>query len=173
MTDQMIPLVHVMAQLVQPRPGYRLVFAFDQLMSEEHIRELCPDPRFVMTARYLSKRFVVNDEGVATLVHRRGFEVWGVIWEISDVAQTSLDIAMGMPGVFDRFGCFARGSAGEMISTEYYAALNRTPGIATAEYISPIIAAARHRQFPQTYTDELAGWTPLQTDSRSSMHGAR
>lgn len=63
MTDQIQPFGQVMAQLVRPRPGHRHVFAFDELMDEMRIRELCPDPRFVMTARYLSKRWVVNDQG--------------------------------------------------------------------------------------------------------------
>jgi hypothetical protein len=46
-------------------------------MTEERIRHRCPDPRFVIVARYLSTRFIVNDEGVATLVPRRDFVVRG------------------------------------------------------------------------------------------------
>src|SRR5437762_446072 len=107
MTDQIQPLVHVMAQLVRPRPGHRLIFAYDGLMQEERIRELCREPRFVTTARYLSKRLIVNDDGVATLVPRRNFTVHGVIWEVSEIAQTGLDICMGVPGIYDRFGSFA------------------------------------------------------------------
>lgn len=174
MTDQIQPLVHVMAQLVRPRPGHRHVFAYDALMAEEHIGELCPEPRFVTTARYLSKRFIVNDEGTATLVPRRGSVVYGVIWEISDIAQTCLDICMGMPGICDRFGSFARGPADELIISEYYGARNnRTLGKASHEYLRPILDAARHSEFPQSYLDEIAGWAQSEPRPRTNTRGAR
>ncbi len=172
MTDQITPLVHVMAQLVRPRPSHRHVFAYDGLMAEDRIRALCPDPRFVTAVRYLSKRFIINDEGVATLVPRRDFTVYGVVWEISDIAQTGLDIFMGMPGIYDRYGSFGRGPAGELILSEYYGARNRTPGAATPEYLRTILEAAQHWRFPQSYLDEIAGWAraePLtQIDSRGT-----
>jgi len=174
MTDQMTPLVHVMAQLVRPRPDYRHVFAYDGLMAEARIWELCPDARFVTTARYLSKRFVINDEGVATLVPRRDVSVYGVVWEISDIAQTGLDIRLGMPGVCDRYGSFARGPAGELVLSEYYGARNnRTLGKASHEYLRPILDAARHSEFPQSYLDEIAAWTQPEAPARNSTRGAR
>lgn len=175
MTDQMPALVHILNQLVRPRPGYRLVFAYDGMMAEATIRELCPDPRFVMVARYLSKRWIINDEGVATLVPRRGYKVWGVIWEISEVDQTGLDIFMGVPGVFDRFGSFARAPAtDELIASEYYGARNnRTFGKASIGYLAPIIDAARHWQFPESYLDEVAAWSEPERRGATSRRGAR
>ena len=97
-----------MAQLILPRPGHRHVFTYDGLIVEDRIRELCPEPKFAMIARYLSKRWIINDEGVATVVPRRDFVVWGGVWEISEVAQARLEICMGVPGIYDRYGSFAR-----------------------------------------------------------------
>ena len=173
MTDQITPLVHVMAQLIRPRPGHRHVFTYDAMMAEDRIRELCPDPRFVTTARYLSKRFIVNGEGVATLVRRRDSTVYGVIWEISDIAQTGLDIFMGMPGVYDRYGSFARGPAEELVVSEYYGARNRTPGTATPEYLRPILDAGRRHGFPQSYLNELTAWTNGDVDAATTKREAR
>lgn len=65
MTDQIQPLVHVMAQLIRPRPGHRHVFTFNELMHEHRIGALCPEPRFVSKTRYLSRRFTVNSDGLA------------------------------------------------------------------------------------------------------------
>lgn len=174
MTDQIKPFGQVMAQLVRPRPGHRHVFAFDELMDEMRIRELCPDPRFVMTARYLSKRWVVNDQGVATLVPRRDFTVYGVIWEITEVAQTGLDIQMGVPSIYDRFGSFARGPAEELVLSEYYGARNnRTLGKATPEYLQPILDAGRCWAFPSSYLDEIGSWIETDQPAGSSMRAAR
>jgi hypothetical protein len=162
MTDKFKRLAHAPADPFCPRPGYRHIFAFGPLMAHDHIKKLCPSPRFVTTGRYLSKRFVINDDGVATLSPRRDFTVHGVIWEISDVAQCGLDVALGMPGIRDRFGSLARSPAGKLVSSEYYGARNnRTFGKATREYLQPIIAAARHWNFPNAYIDEIAGWSQI------------
>jgi hypothetical protein len=141
-------------------------------MVEARIQELCPEPKFAMTARYLSKRWIINDEGVATLVPRRDFVVWGVVWEISEAAQTRLDISMGVPGIYDRYGSFARGAAGELIPSEYYGRLNnRTLGLADADYLAAILDAARRWEFPQSYLAEIAGWTRPDTPTQSNTRG--
>jgi hypothetical protein len=174
MSDQIQPLARAPADLFRPRPGYRHVFAYGPLMAQKRIRKLCPDPRFVTTARYFSKRFVINDDGVATLVPRRDFTVYGVIWAISDIAQCGLDIALGMPGIRDRFGSLARGPDGQLVSSEYYGARNnRTIGKASHKYLQPILDAARHWNFPQSYLDEIGGWAQPEPRTKSTTRGGR
>ena len=174
MNDQTQPLADAPADLFRPRPGHRHVFAYGPLMTQKHIRKLCPDPRLVTTARYLSKRFIVNGDGVATLVPRRDFTVFGVVWEISNIAQIGLDITLGMPGIRDRYGSLARAPDGQLVSSEYYGARNnRTLGKASREYLQPILDAARHWRFPQSYLDEIAGWAQTEPRTRSSTRGAR
>jgi hypothetical protein len=172
-TDQIQPKAHVAAQLIRPRPGHRHVFAYDALMVEDRIRELCPEPKFAMTARYLSKRWIINDEGVGTLVPRRDFVVWGVVWEITDVAQMGLEMCMAVPGIYDRYGSFARGHAGELISSEYYGTRNnRTLGLADADYLAPILDAARHWEF-QSYLEEIATWARPDKRTLGATSGGR
>lgn len=157
MTERPHPLIHI-GQLIRPKPDHRHIFAFDDLMLLERIAALCPEPRFVTTARYLSKRFIINEHGLATLTPRRGSTVHGVIWEISDTAQSGLDIALGMPGIYDRYGSFARSPTGELIVSDYYGTRDRTPGTAPANYLQAILKAGRSYGFPAAYLDELAGW---------------
>ena len=71
MTDQIQPLVHVMAQLVRPRSGHRHVFTYDGLMAEDRIRELCPDLRFVI------KRCLKGHAGLRAL---GAFELMSLCW---------------------------------------------------------------------------------------------
>lgn len=174
MIDQTQPLADAPGDRFRPQPGHRHVFAYGPLMAQKRLRKLCPDPRFVTTARYLSKRFVINDDGVATLMPRRDFTVYGVVWEISDIAQCGLDIALGMPGIRDRFGSLARAPDGQLVSSEYYGARNnRTLGKASREYLQPILDAARHWNFPESYLDEIAGWAQWEPRTRSTARGAR
>jgi hypothetical protein len=145
--------------LVLPRQGHRLVFTFDDKMDPATLEAVCYEPRLVGVARYTSKCFVINDAGVATLYPRRDSEVWGVIWEISDVAQVGLDLWLGVPGDCERFGSFARGINGELIASEYYGQRNnRTRGFASRDYLDKIIAAGQRHGLPASYLHELRGW---------------
>jgi hypothetical protein len=113
----------------------------------------------VTIARYTSESFVVTDAGIATLFPRRDSEVWGVIWEISDVAQIGLDLCLGVPGERERFGSFARGVNGEMIATEYYGLRNNQKrGFASPDYLDRIIGAGRMHGLPASYLEELRRW---------------
>jgi len=147
--------------LIRPRPGHRHIFVFDELMVESRIRELCAEPTFVTTARCLGKRFVINDEGVATLLPLGGYTTY---WEIHEVSLTGLDIAQGMPGCTTRFGSLARGPADELVSSDYYGANNRTLGKASTGYLQLILDEGRRRGFPGNYLYEVASWAaPAQT----------
>src|SRR5258707_13148969 len=101
--------------MIRPQPGHRLLFAYDELMTESVIRERCPDPVFICTARLTSRRFIVNSDGLASIVPRRDFTVHGVVWEVHDIALTCLSLQLGVPSVYDRFGAFARDPAGQLI----------------------------------------------------------
>ena len=148
-----------MPPLILPRQGHRLIFAFDELMDQERIEAICYEPRLVTIACYTSKKFVITDAGIATLFPRRASEVWGVIWEISDLAQIGLDICLGVPGERERFGSFARGINGEMIATEYYGLRNnRSRGFASPDYLDKIIAAGQNHGLPASYLQELRRW---------------
>jgi hypothetical protein len=67
MPDQTIPTRAV----ARPRPGYRLVFVFDDLMDESVIRERCPDPVFITTAHIASQRLIVNSDGLSSITPTR------------------------------------------------------------------------------------------------------
>ena len=145
--------------LVLPRQGHRLILVFDDLMEPATLEAVCYEPRLVGVARYTSKSFVINDAGLATLYPRRDLKVWGVIWEISDVAQVGLDLCLGVPNECERFGSFARGVSGEMIASEYYGRRNnRTRGLASPEYLDKIVAAGQQHGLPAAYLQELRRW---------------
>ena len=173
MTDQMPALVHVMAQIVRPQPGHRLIFTFDELMNPDRIGGLCPEPRFVTTARYLSRRFTINSDGVATARPQRGHVLHGVVWEVSEVGVAALDIALGVPGLYDRFGAFAHSEAA-LVTTEFYATRDmRSVGIAQPNYLNVILDATRHWGFPESYLDEIAAWSQPDRRTATSVRGAR
>jgi hypothetical protein len=81
-----------------------------------------------------------------------------VVWEIDDVAMTCLDLQLGVPATYDRFGTFARNSAGTPIVVEFHATRDYRVGRAHPDTIGPIVVAAIARGFPPEYVDELLEW---------------
>jgi hypothetical protein len=158
MTDQTTPLAHVVAQMIRPRPGHRLLFAFDELMAESVIAERCPDPVFITKARLMSRRFIVNSDGLASIVPRRHHVVHGIVWEVHDISLTCLSLQLGVPSIYDRFGAFARDPGGQLIISEFFATRNRKLGSAHPSYLAVIVEAAQKWGFPESYVEELQGW---------------
>ena len=161
MTHDMTPLVQVMAQLITPQPGNRLIFAYDLLMHEDQFPKLCPSAWLVFRAKLLSRRFIFNQDGVATIMPCRGSVVHGLVWEISEQEQVDLESHLGVPTVLDRHGAFARGTNQEMIAVEYYASRNHRHGIAKDPMeIVQLLAVAHQWRFPDSYLSEIAQFAP-------------
>lgn len=166
MTHKMTPLVFVMGAIRKPMPDTRYIFTYDLLMVEERFRKHCPDARIVAPARLLSHRFIMNEQGVATMIRHRGATVHGLIWEITEQEQTSLEDQLGLPSTTDRYGAFARGPHQEMIAVEFYAARNHRHGIAKDPMeVAQLLAVAEQWQFPESYLTQLARWSPGPVES--------
>jgi hypothetical protein len=160
MTANMTPLVHVMAQLIAPPPGHHHIFAFDLLMREDRIRQYCPSARLVSTARLLSRRWIVNQDGIATIMPCRNSVVHGVVWTITDREQADLETQLGFPSSVDRFGAFTRGPDEEMITTEFYASRNHRHGEVGWPDIIQLMATGRELGFPEEYLNDFGMWAP-------------
>ena len=80
---------------------------------------------------------------------------------VDEVAMACLDLQLGVPQVYDRYGAFGRDPTGKMILMEFHATRNQRPerpGRARPDYLSPIVDAARSRGVPQSYLEQLQDW---------------
>lgn len=143
---------------VHPTLGYRHLFSYADMMSEDQLRELGSEAEFVSVAHYESRRWIVNSAGVASIVPRRGYRVHGVIWRLPEVEMAALDIHLDVPQVFDRYGALAYLPNGRRITAEYYVARNNELGSATPEYLEPILKTGQQFGFPESYLEEISGW---------------
>lgn len=166
-------VVQIAKTLLRPTMGYRHLFAYGSLLDEALLRERCPDPTFLTLAHYDSRRFIINSDGVATLVPRKGYRTYGVLWLVHEIGLAALDIHAGVPQEYDRFGAFARSASGELCVSEFYATRNRTEGNADSKYLRPIIAAALQWKFPDAYVAEIASWARTEPRPVKSKRGAR
>lgn len=158
MNDQTKPNRQTVAQMIRAEPYNRLLFTFNELMEEAAIRELCPEPKFVSVVRYPSTRFIINADGAATVVGQRNSVVYGVVWQIDELSLAALDIAMGVPSIYDRTGGFKRDLQDRLVVAEHYVARERRLGLAEPSYLAPIVEAACKYEFPKSYIEELRLW---------------
>jgi hypothetical protein len=147
MTQDMTPLVHLMAPMTCAQPGYRLIFAYDRaLMDEDRFKSACPTAWRISTARLMSRRFTFNEDGIAAPVPCRGSAVYGIIWEVLKEEQEHLEFLLDVPGRLDRYGAFARGpDQQEMIACEYYAPRLRKCGKRVDQIEIVQLLAVAHR----------------------------
>lgn len=151
--------MRISATFAFPRPGFRHLLAHSDLMVEERLRELGSEAEFVSVAHFESRRWIVNTDGVASIVPRRGHRVYGVIWRLPEIEMPALDLFLEVPHLFDRYGALAYLANGRRISAEYYVARNHEMGSATQEYLEPILKTGRQFGFPESYLDEISGWS--------------
>ncbi len=151
-------MVRLASQLLFPSTGYRHLFAYGQFLSITNLQEIGLQPDFVTIARYESRRWMVNSSGHPTIVPRRDHQVWGVIWKIREIELAVLDILLGVPGICERYGSFARSTKGILCVSEFYSRKDLRPGVANSSLLDPILTSARGWGFSQAYIDELSQW---------------
>jgi hypothetical protein len=154
------PIRETIGNLIRADPYHRLVFTYSDLMNREIIGDLCPDPEFVTVATAPAFRFIINRDGIATIIPTPDSVVYGVVWQIDEIALVALDICMGMPTFFERAGGFKLNIDGKLIVSEHYVAREVRSGEPKSSYLETIVKAAKDHGFPPSYVEELLRWHP-------------
>ncbi len=91
---------------------------------------------------------------------RRGHQVFGVIWKVREVELAVLDILEGVtPHLHERYGSFAYHRYRRAVRKRVlYQQGPKSPGVAHATLLDPILSSARQWGFTRDYIDELAQW---------------
>ncbi len=127
----------------------------------------CPHARAVGLAALSDWRFIINSDGLASIVRQKGARVHGVLWQLSarDVAAINayedLDSGLYVSRLLP-VQCGERHA-----SALVYLARRRGKGIPRPAYIQLVIEAALDWNLPQPYIRSIARWSP------SRWHGAR
>jgi hypothetical protein len=127
-------------------------------MDLAELSQRAPDPIFVTTARITSRRFIVNADGIPSMVPRRSYTVYGAVFDLDVPALTCLSLRLGFPSMVERYGGFVRDPNGTLMVVEFHAARNHRVGRASPDCISAIVASAQHYGFPESYVEELCEW---------------
>jgi len=132
----------------------RRYFAYGANIIAADMSKRCPEAQEIGTTVLPGWRFIVAHGGYSTIVPDPAARVVGVLWSLTPACERILDEFEDIDG-----GLFRR----DMISvsgepTLVYLATDTAQGLARAGYLEAVIAAAKARDFPADYIEELRGW---------------
>ena len=137
----------------------RSYFAYAINMDLPGMGRRCPAARLVGRAVLPGHRFLINREGLATVLRQPGALVHGVVWLIGRREECVLDDFEGLAHrEYRKTHLPVRLSGGGWLGCLAYQAHCRTPGRPRSGYLEAVVGAAASLHLPDRYIDELRSW---------------
>ena len=143
--------------MVQPK--IKPYFAYGSNMSEQQMRERCPQATLEGKAWLSDYSFRINKRGVATIIPSPGATVFGLLWLITSPCEDSLDRHEGVKNNhYTKASVQVICKDGSQHQALVYVATIDSVGAPRSGYLEKIIPAAEEYKFPDDYLDELRSW---------------
>ena len=138
-----------------------LYFAYGLNMSREEMAARCPGARALAPARLVGHRFMIMDNGHASLRRERASMAYGLLWEIELAHIRALDAfeAAGR-GLYVKTQQPVIPDGGAAKRALIYLGSSGVSGRAQAGYMERVLDAAERASLPKPYLRELARWLP-------------
>lgn len=130
----------------------KFYLAYGSNMNAEQMKHRCPKATFVKTVVVKNFDFLINSQGVATLVREEGKSVEGVVWHLTEECEASLDIYEGIAT-----GDYVKEN---IVLSEYeealiYFATDSSPGRPNIDYAERITKGAEGFNLSEEYMHYL------------------
>lgn len=133
-----------------------LTFAYGANMDVAAMAVRCPRSKPLGTARLMRHRLVAMREGWLNVTRDARSTVYGVLWDVALADVAALDRYEGVgEGLYAKVQQAVVTDAGAKQALVYFGA-NIGPGVARADYLEAVIAAARHWSLPTAALEKLA-----------------
>lgn len=137
-----------------------LYFAYGSNMDRAAMLGRCPASKPVGIGRLMRHRFVIFDEGYATVVRDPQRAVWGMVWDLALADVPALDryesLSTGLYTKVVQPIVTAKGPRRAMV----YVGRSAKPGTPLPGYMEGVVEAARHAGLPEDYIRSLGVWLP-------------
>jgi hypothetical protein len=138
-----------------------LYFAYGLNMSREDMAARCPGARPLAAARIAGHRFMIMDNGFASLRRDRAGVAYGVLWDLAPAHIRTLD-------AFEEVGRGLYVKAQQPVIPEggaakralIYFGASGVNGRPQPGYMERVLDAAERAGLPKPYLRELARWLP-------------
>ena len=141
-------------------------FAYGSNLDLPQMKRRCPSSKLISKGSLPGYRLVFNKYssgwggGVADVVQAKGFEVWGLVFEISDTDLKRLDRYEGcykdQTSLYERWKAVINTPKGQISDVWVYTVVEKQKFVRpTPVYLQIIRDAAARWNFPQTYRRAL------------------
>ncbi len=151
-----------------------LNFAYGSNLDEAQMISRCESAKFISVASLKEYQIAFTRESkkrgcaVADIVKKKGSEIWGVIYEISEEDSSKLDAREGYSPVREKIEnsynreiieVFENGNLNKLKKVSIYIAVKqKNPGLPNKQYLNHILRGARHFGLPTDYIQKLELW---------------
>jgi gamma-glutamylcyclotransferase (GGCT)/AIG2-like uncharacterized protein YtfP len=135
----------------------RLYFSFGSNMDRAHMARLCRGAEALGTARLDHHQFFIAHAGYASIAHKRGAAVHGVLWKVTAAHIAKLDAYESVAASLYRETLIPVHHGERLLRALAYVASDPRPGRPKPGYQEGVIAAARAWQLPKAM---CASWKP-------------
>ncbi len=145
-----------------------LYFAYGSNMDVEAMARRCPRAKPLGLARLARRRLAIMREGWLTAARDPRGDVHGVLWDVALADMRALDQYEGLAaGLYVKALQPVIGERSAKQALVYFGA-NSGPGVAAAEYIAGVLAAARHWRLPAATIARLESFAAAAAVARSA-----
>ena len=144
--------------LTSERKHRKLYFAYGSNMNQKQMEYRCPDAFPVAIGRLSRFKFLINSRGVASIIESEIDDTFGVIWQISQTNETTLDRYEGVAKSIYKKIILTADVEEDKVSCLCYQALNNKYGIPREGYLEKVIKGARSFSLNREWIDQLNGW---------------
>jgi gamma-glutamylcyclotransferase (GGCT)/AIG2-like uncharacterized protein YtfP len=128
--------------------------AYGSNMSRFQMRDRCPKAKFIKTVTIPGFKFIINSKGVATIIMNSDSTIEGILWELTEACEKSLDHFEGVNEFEYEKKYF---NIDEFPDSLVYIATDSVLGQPRSGYLEKIIAAAERENLSQNYIYFLKG----------------
>ena len=138
-----------------------LYFAYGSNMDRAAMLRRCPASKPVGIGRLMRHRFIVFDEGYASVTRDPQRAVWGMVWDLALADVPALDRYESLStGLYTKVSQPVVTGQGPRRAIVYVGRSART-GAPKPGYMEGVIEAASQAGLPQDYIRSLGAWLPL------------
>jgi hypothetical protein len=127
-------------------------------MSRALMRRHCPLARPLGTAMLDHHRFIMMNDGYASIATQPGARVHGVLWRLAPRERQALDAFENIAARLYRRAILPVRHDGRRLRALAYVGHSQVPGRPQPGYLELVLSAARDWALPSAYVEEIARW---------------
>lgn len=134
----------------------RAYFAYGSNIDCQQMATRCPSSKLVAKATLNAYCFIINEQGVASIIDKEGSKVEGLLWDLSPSDVDRLDRHEGLQAeLYQKRWVQVSLENGKEVSAFVYVATNSNRGTPRPGYLERIVRCAERHSFPSAYLSYL------------------